>query len=62
MRRGGHEDEVTGQGTSQPAKLVALGFFDLAAYVVRSHLVCFVNDDEIPVGGRQLGLKILVAR
>ena len=62
VRRGGHEDEVARQGSGQPAKLVALGFLDLAAHVVRGHLVGLVDHDEVPVGGRQLGLKVLVAR
>ena len=62
VRGGGHEDEMARQGTGQPAELVALRFLDLAAYVVRSHLVRFIDNDEIPVGGRQLGLKILVTR
>src|SRR5262245_13911075 len=52
------------EGPEQPAELVSLGVFDLAAEDGRGHLVRFVAHDEIPTRfrRRQLGLDVVVAR
>src|SRR5690348_11521182 len=44
-----HQQQVTGPGSEQLARLLALRLLHLAAEVVRRHAVCFIADDEIPL-------------
>ena len=62
VRRGGHQQQVAGDVAELLAELEALGLLQLAGEVVGAHAVGLVDDDEIPLGLRQLGLEDLVAR
>lgn len=48
VRRSGQEEEVVGAIPQQFAELVPLGLVDLLAVAVRSHLVGFVHDAQVP--------------
>ena len=60
VRRGGHQQEVPRGAAQHLAELVALGLLDLAAEVVGRHLVRLVDDDQVPLGGAELRLQVLV--
>lgn len=60
MRRRGHEKEMTGYRSSQSAELVALRLLDLAPDIMRRQLVCLIDNDQVPVGGRELRLQVLI--
>ncbi len=64
MRRGRHQQEVSGQRRQQLAQPVALGVFDFTAEHGGRHLVGFVADHQIPaaIGCLQLLLHVFVAR
>ena len=62
VRRRGHQQQVAGDVAEQLAELEALGLLQLAAEVVRAHAVRLVDDHQIPLGLRELGEEILVAR
>ena len=56
VRRGGHQQEVAGEGREQLAQLVALGVLDLAAEEGGRQLVGLVADDQVPAAVRRLEL------
>ena len=62
VRGGGHEQQVARDVAEQLAEQEALGLLELAAEVVRAHAVRLVDDHEVPLGLRKLGLQVLVAR
>ena len=61
MGRGGHQQQVPGEGAHELAQLVAEGLLDLVAEARRRHLVSLVRDDQVPFRVRELGLQVEVA-
>ena len=52
--RGGHQQEVAGDGTQQFSKLETLGLVDLVAEVAGREFVGLVHDDQVPARQAQL--------
>ena len=59
MGRGGEEEEMPGDPTQEAAETVALGLPNVVPLEVGAHLVGLIDHDEVPIRGRQLGLKLL---
>jgi hypothetical protein len=53
---------VASDAAEELAELVATGLLHLVAEEVGRHFVRFVDDDEVPVGLRELRLHVVVAR
>ena len=62
VRRGRHQQEVAGAGTELFREDEAAGLFELRAEEVGGELVRLVEDDQVPAGGAELLLQLLVAR
>ena len=64
MRRGRHQQKVTGQAGQQLAQAVALGVVDLTAKEGRRHLMRLVTHDQVPatIRGLKLMLYVFIAR
>ena len=62
VRGRGHQQQVPGDPAEQLAELVPLGRLQLAAEVVRGHLVRLVDDHHVPLGPGQVSQQRVVAR
>src|SRR5207244_1707220 len=58
---GGKEEEMAGEAGEELGQSVALGVGNLAAEVRGGHLVGLVAYDQVPIGGLEPGLDVLVA-
>ena len=62
VRRGGHQQQVARVLAELLREAEAAGLFELRAEEVGGELVGFVEDDQVPAGGAELFLQLLVAR
>lgn len=62
VRRGGHQQQMPRVAAEGLRQAIPASLFEFGAEVVGGQLMGFVEDYQVPAGGAELGLEILVVR